>query len=127
MTCPPLQASRRPGLSEIDCDPLTYGFLSLVGHGAGTRIFNMHKPEAWGRVLQSRKKSKRLIRNCLVVAMDQVADGGHVHWEWPKDLQPYRWPELKQVFREGNLQPVICDGCMLGVKAPDTGLHMTKP
>ncbi|CAK0808853.1 unnamed protein product, partial [Prorocentrum cordatum] len=51
----------------------------------------------------------------------------HVHWERPKDLQPYRWPELKQVFRECDMRPVVCDGCMLGVKARDAGLPMVKP
>ncbi|CAK0788366.1 unnamed protein product [Prorocentrum cordatum] len=78
-------------------------------------------------VLQSRKKSKRLIRNCLALVMDQVADQGHVHWEWPKDLSPYRWPELRQVFRDAEMQATVCDGCMLGVKAIDTGLPMQKP
>ena len=68
-----------------------------------------------------------MIRNCLTSVMDQFADGGHVHWEWPKDLIPYRWPELKEVVRDGDLRPMICDGCVLGVKARDTGLPMVKP
>ncbi|CAK0848912.1 unnamed protein product [Prorocentrum cordatum] len=79
------------------------------------------------KVLLSRKRSKRLIRNCLILVMDQVADRGHVHWEWPKELQPYRWPEVKQVFRECDMRPVVCDSCMLGVKARDTGLLVVKP
>ena len=37
-TCLPLRASRRPELSEIERDLLTYGSLSRVGHGVGTRI-----------------------------------------------------------------------------------------
>eukprot|EP00959_Pyramimonas_sp_CCMP1952_P022199 466771-Pyramimonas_sp.AAC.1 len=59
--------------------------------------------------------------------MDQVADHGHVHWEWPKDLAPYRWPELRQVFRGCDMQLAICDGCMVGVKTRDNGLAIQTP
>ncbi|CAK0818505.1 unnamed protein product, partial [Prorocentrum cordatum] len=111
-----LTGAARVKLMEVCCSP-----------ASGNNNFNRNKPEVWEQVLQSRKKSKRLIRNCLTLVMDQVADRGHVHWEWPKDLQPYRWPELKQVFRECDMRPVVCDGCMLGVKARDTGMPMVKP
>ncbi|CAK0872026.1 unnamed protein product [Prorocentrum cordatum] len=75
------------------------------GPWSGNNNFNRHKPEVWEQILSNRKKSKRLIRNCLILVMEQVADRGHVHWERPKDLQPYRWPELKQVFKECDMRP----------------------
>eukprot|EP00959_Pyramimonas_sp_CCMP1952_P111466 2331482-Pyramimonas_sp.AAC.1 len=79
------------------------------------------------RVLHGRKRPKTIVHNCLILVMDQVADQGHGRREWPRDLSPCQWPDLKHTFRETEIQSVIFDGCMFGVKATDAGPPMMGP
>ncbi|CAK0802961.1 unnamed protein product [Prorocentrum cordatum] len=44
-----------------------------------------------------------------------------------KSVMPARTFLTDTVFRECDMQPAICDGCMVGVKARDTGLAIQKP
>ena len=78
-------------------------FALPCGPWSGNQNFDVNKPDVWEKVLRSRELSKRTIRNALILAQDQIEDGGYVHWEWPKGLSPYRWESVQSFFKKSNM------------------------
>ena len=75
--------------------------------------------------------SRRMIKNCLILARDQIERGGHVTWEWPRANKAWKYKEVQQFFYEleqqGHMFEARLDGCQVGVVAPDNGKPMRKP
>jgi hypothetical protein len=57
---------------------------------------------------------------------DQIEDGGHVHWEWPKDCDGYHLEEVVSMLRRCSFLEAILDGCTVGVKS-QRGRPILKP
>ena len=49
---------------------------------------------------------------------DQVKDGGHAHWPWPRGIEPWKWRELRQAMSDVGLPTTELDGRMAGVRGP---------
>ena len=83
------------------------------------------------KLKQKQRKSRKIIRNGLVLAEEQVQRGGHVGWEWPALNLAWGYPEVKRFFenldREGLRHRIRLDGCQVGVVSPDTQEPMLKP
>ena len=101
--------------------------------GPNSPIQNMNQktPEQWKRLLDKRKKSKKINSRAIRLAKEQVERGGHVVWEWPTNNLGWNSLEVRVFFenpaKQGLLHKVHLDGCQVGVVSPDTGEPMKKP
>ena len=79
------------------------------------------------KLRKSRKLSLRVVKLCE----RQIANGGHVCWEWPRFNQGWTFSHVRQFFdnleREGLLHVAKLDGCQVDIRAPDTGELLQKP
>jgi hypothetical protein len=79
------------------------------------------------KVRKSRKLASRVVRLCE----QQLSQGGHVGWEWPRGNLGWFHPEVKRFFdslnAEGLLHVAKLDGCQVDVRSVDTGELMKKP
>ena len=101
--------------------------------GPHSPMQNMNQRDALQlkRLKQKQRKARKIIRNAIALAREQVQRGGHVGWEWPNWNLAWNYPEVKQFFesldREGIRFKVRLDGCQVGVVTPDTHEPMLKP
>ena len=93
-------------------------------------LFNEKTAEQKAKSLFRKRKSRRIIKTGIKMAEDQIERGDHLVWEWPANNHAWREPEMKKFLqkmaRKGILHVATLDGCMMGVKAPDTGEPMRK-
>ena len=61
------------------------------------------------------KKARKLIKGGIEMVRRQIERGGDIAWEWPDNNKGWHEPSVKKL-----------DGCMVGVKTPDTGEPMRK-
>ena len=107
-------------------------WLSLpCGPNSPIQNMNQKSPEQIRSLRKKKLNSKKIIRNGVKLAQDQLNRGGHVVWEWPRTNFGWGDPELKKLLHamasEGLLHVAMLDGCQVGVVAADTGEAMLKP
>ena len=83
------------------------------------------------RLKQKVRKARKLAANVVKLCQQQLAQGGDLGWEWPRSNRGWLLKEVREFFdsleREGMLWIAKLDGCMVDVRAPDTGELMNKP
>ena len=73
-----------------------------------------------------REIARKEYASAIKVCYDQVADGGHVHWEWPDGCGGYQLRMVRKMIDDLGLVPARVAGCMMGVVDPETGRPMRK-
>ena len=83
------------------------------------------------RLNRNRRKSKRQVRNCVLVLVAVMAKGGIIYFEWPQRSQgwtigPIRmlWKLAKRLGQE--LRSVTINGCAYGMKNADRTRYLKK-
>ena len=100
--------------------------------GPNSQLQNLHQktPEQLRKLNSKRRKAKHIARRCIKLAKEQLARGGDVHWEWPRNNVGWQIHEVqlffKQLHQEGLVYHTCLDGCQVGVCSPDTGEPMKK-
>ena len=111
--------------------PRNMWFSPVCGPTSQVQQINMRTEEQRVKLAKKKQKSRKMIRNCIILAEDQLGRGGHVSWEWPRGNLAWRYKEVQRFFYElekaGLIYEAKLDGCQLGVIAPDNGLPMKKP
>eukprot|EP00959_Pyramimonas_sp_CCMP1952_P312151 6533010-Pyramimonas_sp.AAC.1 len=64
------------------------------------------------RRLQAIKEYKGAVQ----LVYDQVAQGGHAHWEWPIKCEGWGHALIRQMIEACSMTAVKVAGCQLGVK-----------
>ena len=92
---------------------------------------NQNNPQQVQSLITKQKKSRKIIRNCVRMAKDQILRGGHLGWEWPRNNLAWNLPEVVSFFQElknaGLLETIKLDGCCVGTKAPFSETPLLKP
>ena len=101
------------------------------GPNSPIQNLNQRTEQQMHTLQKKRKKNKRIINNCIRLAREQIARGGHIGWEWPRENMGWSDPQLKGFFRYllelGLFHVAMLDGCQVGVVAHDSGEPMKKP
>lgn len=101
--------------------------------GPTSPIQNLNEltPEMLEKSLKRKRKSRKTVKNCALLATEHVEVGGHFGWEWPRGNQAWHFPEIIRLVnfleQRGCQHTAKLDGCMTGVIAPDNGMPMKKP
>ena len=103
----------------------------ICGPTSPIQHLNEKTEEQKRKLEQKRKVSRKMARNCITLAEDQLARGGHIVWEWPKGNEGWFFKEVSKFFeklqKNGLCHEAVLHGCMVGVVAPDCGIAMKKP
>ena len=113
-------ARRCPGShlhGSLPCTPWTsWQRLNLRKGGPATKA----------RIERQRAKSLQHVKTFTRLARCTLAKGGSVTFEWPRECDGWRQPEVIEMIRVLDLHPVDVDGCAVGVADGD-GTPIYKP
>lgn len=93
-------------------------------------LFNESTPEAKAKSEERKRQSRKLIRNGIEAAREQLLLGGHVGWEWPSNNGGWNLREMRAFLKE--LEELQCyhrvhvDGCAFGLLSTK-GNPLRKP
>lgn len=120
--------------AKVFCDTVRPKYLWLspiCGPTSPIQNLNERTEEQKRKRENKRKVSRKMAKGCIALAKDQVARGGHIAWEWPRDNHAWKFKEVQHFFywleTQGLLFEARLDGCMVGVKALDCDIAMKKP
>jgi hypothetical protein len=88
-------------------------------------------PKRAQELKRARRKSRRLIGNCVEVLLAIAKKGGHFYYEWPHSCQGWHIPELRHLRRQAQkLQleffEVVFEGCAFGLRDSSGQLFLRK-
>ena len=93
-------------------------------------MFNEATPEKKEKSLQRQRQARKLIRNGIEAAREQLRLGGHLGWEWPNNNAGWHLREMRQFLLElrnqGRYHPASVHGCAYGLKN-GKGNFLKKP
>ena len=70
--------------------------------GPNSPLQNLHQktPEQLRKLNSKRRKAKHIARRCIKLAKEQLARGGDVHWEWPRNNVGWQIHEVQLFFKQ---------------------------
>ena len=93
-------------------------------------LFNEDTEEKKRRSKKRKRHSRKLIKNGLLLAREQIALGGEIGWEWPANNEGWKLPEVRafwlELLQDGNMFTARIDGCAYGLVS-GKGVPMKKP
>ena len=83
------------------------------------------------RLKRNRRKSKRQVRNCVLVLVAVMAKGGRIYFEWPQRSQGWGIGPLRMLRKLAKrmgqeLRSVTIHGCAYGMKNEDRTKYLKK-
>ncbi len=87
---------------------------------------NMNTNHKIQNLINKRRNRLRLVTAGIVLARDQAARGGHVHWEWPKTAtKGWNLRAMQMMMKDLGMVEAIAAGCAFGLK-DDAGASLEK-
>ena len=86
----------------------------------------MLTPEGYAKVQAKVAKSRKLASRAVTIMEMQVAQGGEVAQEWPRNNRAWNFKSIQNFWRQYQHYEAYADGCAYGLRAPDGG-SIRKP
>ena len=114
-------ADDNPGADLWGALPCTA--ISALQNGYVGRAGSQH----WAKLDGKRKNLKKLVDNYILLGRRVKANGGDIHFEWPRNCHGWKlFPQLMMFFGEMGMEKANFDGCQVG-STNRSGAPIYKP